>query len=245
MVISTTINKLIQIYADNNAPALPVSLSKNFATVVIFLIGGLFIMNSIGISIAPILTALGVGGLAVALALQDTLSNFFAGLYVTISRQIRLGDYIKLESGEEGYITDITWRSTKIRSLANNIIIIPNTKLSQTIVTNYFLPEKKMGISISIGVSYNADIDYVEKVLMEEAAIAQKEVAGMSKDKLPIVRLIPGFGDFSINFTLLCQIDEFENQFSVQHELRKRILKRFNKEKIEIPYPVRTIINKS
>jgi small-conductance mechanosensitive channel len=107
----------------------------------VYLIGSLIILQTLNISITPILTALGVGGLAVALALQDTLSNLFSGLQIIASKQVRPGDYVKLESGEEGYVTDITWRNTAIRALPNNMVIVPNSKLASTLVTNYYQPE--------------------------------------------------------------------------------------------------------
>lgn len=105
------------------------SLISNLARIMVFIGGFLMILQSLGVSITPILTALGVGGLAVALALQDTLANLFAGVHVLLSRQIRPGDFVKLESGEEGYVADITWRNTTIRMLPNNLVIIPNSKI--------------------------------------------------------------------------------------------------------------------
>ena len=126
-------------------------------------------MNELGVSITPILTALGVGGLAVALALQDTLSNFFAGFYIMMAGQIRVGDYVKLDSGEEGYIVDISWRSLTIRTLPNNIVVVPNSKVAQANVTNYSLPEKRMSLLIKVGVSYDSEPDQIERILVEEA----------------------------------------------------------------------------
>ncbi len=110
------------------------------------------------VSLTPILTTLGVGGLAVALALQDTLSNLFAGFYVSISGLVRIGDYIKLNTGEEGYITDITWRCTMLEGRHHNLVIVPN-KLGQAIYTNYNLPDQRMGISVSVSVGYDSDVD--------------------------------------------------------------------------------------
>ncbi|MEW6676270.1 MAG: mechanosensitive ion channel domain-containing protein [Nitrospirota bacterium] len=111
----------------------------------ILVIGFLIILTALGVSITPLITALGVGGLAVALALQDTLANLFAGLHILMEKSIRVGDFVKLETGQEGYVEDITWRTTRIRMLPNNMVVIPNSKLSQSIVTNYYLPEKKDG----------------------------------------------------------------------------------------------------
>lgn len=223
--------------------AVPVTgLSRTVIKALIFAIGFLIILNGLGVSITPILTALGVGGLAVALALQDTLSNLFAGVHILVENTVRVGDYIKLSSGEEGYVTDIGWRTTRIRHLANNIIIIPNNKLLQSNVTNFYLPEKKMALLITIGVSYGADLDLIEKILVEETLEAAGSVEGLMKDPPPFVRLIPGFADSSINLTLLCQVNEYADQYLAQHEIRKRVYKRFRKEGIEFPFPTRTVL---
>jgi small-conductance mechanosensitive channel len=207
----------------------------------IYTIGILIILGVLGISIAPLLTALGVGGLAVALALQDTLANLFAGIHILVEKSVRVGDFIKLESGQEGYVEDITWRTTRVRMLPNNMVVIPNSKLSQSIVTNYYLPEQRMALLIPIGVSYSSDPDHVERILVEEVKRAVGEVPGLLGNPEPFVRFIPGFGDSSLDFTLICQIKEFVDQYLVQHELRKRIFRRFAAEGIEIPFPHRTV----
>ena len=217
------------------------TLTGNVAKLAVFALGTLLLLNLLGIPITPILTALGVGGLAVALALQDTLSNLFAGLYISVANQIRVGDYIKLDSGEEGYVTDISWRSTSIRTLPNNLVFVPNSKLAQAIVTNYHLPERRMSLLIPIGVSYSSDPAAVEAMLVEEALRGAGEIPGLLAEPAPFVRFIPGFGDSSLNFTLICQVQEFVDQYLVQHELRKRIFKRFQQEGIEIPFPIRTV----
>lgn len=203
--------------------------------------GFLIVLNFLGISIAPLLTALGVGGLAVALALQDTLANFFAGLHILVEKSVRVGDFIKLESGQEGYVEDITWRTTRVRMLGNNMVVIPNSKFSQSIVTNYYLPEKRMSLLIAIGVSYDSDPDLIERMLLEEAAKSVGELPGLLGEPAPFVRFIPGFGDSSLDFTLICQVGEFVDQYLVQHELRKRIFRRFRQEGVEIPFPQRTV----
>lgn len=207
----------------------------------ILIVGFLIILTVLGISITPLITALGVGGLAVALALQDTLANLFAGIHILVEKSIRVGDFVKLETGQEGYVMDITWRTTRIRMIPNNMVIIPNSKLSQSIVTNYYLPEKRMSLLIPVGVSYSSDPEKVEKILVEEAKKAVGEIPGLLGEPEPFVRFIPGFGDSSLDFTLICQVQEFVDQYIVQHELRKRIFKRFKEEGIEIPFPHRTV----
>ena len=233
---------LVRYYGGQVSGALPVtSLSQNLAQLAVVLLGILVLLHNLGLAIAPILGALGVGGLAVALALQDTLSNLFAGFYIAVARQIRLGDYIKLNTNEEGYVTDITWRSTAIRTLNNNMVIIPNSKLSQAIVTNYYLPEQRMSTSLQVGVSYDADPDRIERLLLEIAVRAATEVPGMLAEPEPSVSFDPGFGDSALGFTLNFHVVEFARQFGVRNQLRKRILLRFREEGIDMPYPTRTV----
>ncbi len=238
-IVSNIVQNALQ---QKSAAGTPVTgLSRAIIKAFVFAIGGLVIANSIGISITPMLTALGVGGLAVALALQDTLSNLFAGMHILVEAPVRVGDYIKLGTGEEGFVVDIGWRTTRVRQLANNIVIIPNNKLAQSNITNYCLPDKSMALLINIGVAYDCDPEHVEAVLLEEAIAAAGEVQGLLSTPPPSVRFIPGFGDSSLNFTLICQVAEFVDQYPAQHELRKRIFKRFRKEGIVIPFPQRTV----
>jgi small-conductance mechanosensitive channel len=138
MAIAKMTAGFVSIYVQREDVPLPsTSIFRNLTKLLVFLIGILIILHSLGISITPILTALGVGGLAAALALQPTLANLFSGLQIIAAKQLHPGDYIKLDSGEEGYVTDITWRNTTIRALPNNMIIVPNSKLASTIFTNY------------------------------------------------------------------------------------------------------------
>lgn len=222
--------------------ALPVTtLTQTLARLFVISCGTLVLLNTLGISITPILTALGVGGLAVALALQDTLSNLFAGFYLSIAGQVRAGDYIKLSSGEEGYVADMDWRSTTLRALSNNYIVVPNAHLARAILTNYHLPETRMSLSIPVSVGFDADPDVIEQVLVDEAKAAAGEIPGLLAEPAPFVRFIPGFGPSSLDFTLICQVGEFVDQYFVQHELRKRIFRRFRRDGILIPFPARTV----
>jgi small-conductance mechanosensitive channel len=225
----------------SNLPIPTTGLAYGIFKGTILMIGFLIILSVLGISIAPLLTALGVGGLAVALALQDTLANLFAGIHILMERSIRVGDFVKLETGQEGYIDDITWRTTRVRMLPNNIVVVPNNKLAQSVVTNYYLPEKQMSLLISIGVSYSSDPEQVERILVEEAKKGALDIPGLLAEPEPFVRFIPGFGASSLDFTLICQVKEFVDQYLAQHELRKRIFKRFKEEGIEIPFPHRTV----
>jgi len=233
---------LVRYYGDQVPGALPVTtLTETLAELGILIVGILLSLTALDFRITPILTALGVGGLAVALALQDTLSNLFSGFYVAVARQVRLGDYIKLNTGEEGYVSDIGWRSTTIRALANNFILVPNAKLAQAVVTNFYLPEKRMGVSVQVVVGYDSDPDRVEALLLDLAQKAVLEIPGMLADPAPNVAFDPGFMDSGLGYSVNYQVAEFAVQFAVRNELRRRILRRFREEKIEIPYPTRTV----
>ncbi len=217
-------------------------LAQTSVRLAVLILGGLVLLSSLGIAITPILTALGVGGLALALALQDTLSNLFAGMHLLADRPIRVGDYVRLSvESVEGYVVDVGWRSTRVRTLQNNVIIVPNSKVAQSVITNYELPESRMALLIRVGVDYAADPDRVEGLLVEEAKSAVGSVPGLLADPAPSARLIPGFGEYALDFTLVCHVERFVDQYEVQHHLRKRILRRLRAEGLAIPYPVRTI----
>ena len=191
-----------------------------------------------------VLTALGVGGLAVALALHDTLSNLFAGFYVAVAGHIRLGDYIKLNSGEEGYVTDIGWRSTIIRTQAHCLIIIPNAKLAQANVTNFHLPDKRMGTNLIVNVPFENDPERIEEILLAVVQQGTGEIPGLLSEPAPTVQLEPGFGDYFLSFSVNFQVEEFARQVTVRHELRKRIWRRLREEGIQLPVPGRTVFVK-
>jgi small-conductance mechanosensitive channel len=206
----------------------------------VFVIGGLLILQNLGISITPLLTALGVGGLAVALALQDTLSNLFAGLQIIAAKNIQPGDYIKLESEDEGYILDINWRSTTIRALPNRIIIIPNQKLASSIIKNFSKPDKEIAVLVDLGVSYSSDLEKVEKVTIEVAREIMKNTTGGVVEFEPFIRYNK-FDSSSINFTVIMRAKEFTDQFLVKHEFIKKLQQRYITENINIPFPITTV----
>lgn len=241
LVIANITVRLIQVYSKRVETVLPgTSLTKNITRIIILGIGILVILNTLGVSITPILATLGVGGLAVALALQDTLSNLFSGFHVLMARQVRIGDYIKLETGEEGYVTDINWRTTKISMLPNNVVLVPNAKLAQAIIVNYYLPETEMAVLVNLGVHYKSDLKKVERVTCEVAKEVMKEVPGGVPEFEPFIRYNT-FADFSINFTVILRAKEFVDQYLIKHEFIKRLHERYNEENIIIPYPIRAI----
>ncbi len=222
----------------------PISVTSLLLAVVksvVYVVGILIILNTLGISITPIITALGVGGLAMALALQDTLSNLFAGVHIMAEQTIRVGDYIRLETGQEGQVEDISWRTTRIRMPPNNMVIVPNNKLAQSVITNFHLPDRSLVLAVPVSVGYASDPDQVEHALLDEAAAAAREVPGMLAEPEPVVRFQPGFGESSLNYTLYCRVQDVRDQNPVASELNRRILRRFRREGIDFPFPTRTV----
>jgi small-conductance mechanosensitive channel len=236
---------LVRIYTgriQGNFPS--TTIFTNLTKIIVFIFGFLIVLQALSIPITPLITAMGVGGLAVALALQDSLSNLFSGLQIIASRQLAPGDYVRLDTGEEGFVTDITWRNTTIRALPNNTIIVPNAKLAQAIITNYNLPERELSIIIPVGVSYSSDLERVERITIEVARGVLTSVEGGIPDFTPLVRFHT-FGDSSVEFSVILRARGFVDQYLLKHEFVKRLHKRYHDEGIEIPFPIRTIYMKN
>jgi small-conductance mechanosensitive channel len=212
----------------------------NITRVLVLAIGFLVMLQTLGISIAPLLTALGVGGLAVALALQDTLANLFAGVHILASKTVQPGDYIRLSSGEEGYVVDINWRQTTVRQLSNNLVVIPNGQLAKTNMTNYSRPEQQLTIVVQAGVGYDSDLEHVERVTAEVVTEVMTDITGAVPDHEPAIRFHT-FGDSRIGFSVILGIGEFSDQYRIKHEFIKRLHRRYHAEGITIPAPTRTV----
>jgi small-conductance mechanosensitive channel len=191
------------------------------------------VSDALGISLAPALTALGVGSLAVALAMQDTLTNFFSGLYIVVDKPVRPGDFIRVDPTYEGYVESIGWRSTHLRTLANNLVVIPNATLSKAVITNYTLPTPHVASSVRIDVAADADLDRVEDALADEARRAL-DIPGIADAPAPGVSMSPGFVDGIVGFTISFHVRTFGDQGSVQHAVRKRVASRFKKDGIAL-----------
>ena len=242
LTVAGLVGSLVRHASERRALGGPISgLGQAVARGVVFVVGGLVLLSALGVQITPLLTALGVGGLAVALALQDTLSNLFAGLHLLVDRPIRVGDYVKIADTVEGHVVDVGWRSTRVRTLQNTVAVVPNKKVAESIITNYDLPEPRMALLLRVGVGYASDPDRVERILVDEATRAAGEVPGLLAAPAPTARLIPGFGEYALDFTLAVHVASFVDQYPVQHELRKRLLRRLRAEGVEIPVPARTI----
>jgi small-conductance mechanosensitive channel len=231
-------------YASRNS-RLPhaTSIFANLARFGVLALGVLVTLQTLGVSVAPLLTALGVGGLAVALALQDTLSNLFAGLHVIASGEIRPGDYVLLDSGEQGYVQDINWRNTSLRSLSNNTVVVPNARIASSILTNYYQPAEEMSLIIPVGVSYDCDLGRVETVTKEVGRQVLRTVKGGVPDYEPLIRFHT-FGDSAIGLDVILRVKEHSDQYLIKHEFVKRLHNRYREAGIEIPYPIQTVFNK-
>lgn len=212
----------------------------NITRVVVLTMGTLVALETMGVSIAPLLTALGVGGLAVALALQDTLANLFAGVHILASKTVQPGDYIRLSSGEEGYVVDINWRNTVVRNLSNNLVIIPNGRLARTNMTNFTQPEQRLSILVQVGVGYDSDLEHVERVTLDVVDGVMADVSGGVADHEAAVRFHT-FADSRIDFTVILGVGEFSDQYRIKHEFIKRLHERYRVEGISIPAPTRTV----
>lgn len=242
-VIARAVSGIINMQIERSQQKLPkTTLLNAIVNCIIYAMGGLVILQYYGISIAPILTALGVGGMAVALSLQETLANIFSGLHLILSKQLRIGDYIRLSTGEEGRVTDITWRFTTIVPAGDaNMVVVPNQKIASSIITNFSMPHRDIVIKIPIGVAYGSDLDLVERVTIE---VAEKTLQEVDKDVTikPAVRFHT-FGESSIDFNVLMHSSRFDHQFIIRHEFIKALTKRYREEGIDIPYPIRTVIH--
>jgi len=234
--------ELVSLFAERTESGLPASsIVMNLTKFIVILLGILIILQNLDVSITPLVTGLGLGGLAVALALQPTLANVFSGFQIIAARQVSRGDYIRLDTGNEGYVLDIKWRNTTIKALHDDHeIVVPNSKLADAIVTNFSLPRPILWLRISIGVSYDSDLEAVEAATLEVARAVTEELAGRVGTLDPTVRY-ESFGESSIDFEVRIPVESFARQFEVRHEFVKRLHRRYREAGINIPFPIRTL----
>ncbi len=214
---------------------------RKVVNIAILIIAALIITGQLGYEITPLLASLGIAGLAVALALQDSLSNLFSGFYLMLDQPVRPGDYVQLEGGQEGFVEEIGWRATRIRPFNNNLVIIPNSKLSESVIVNWHQPVPEMSVYVWCGVGYGSDLDKVERVAIEVGHQVQDRMEGTNKEWEPIVRF-KEFGESNINFVTVLRVTDPTQRFAVEHEFIKALFRRFNEEGIEISFPMRTVI---
>jgi MscS family membrane protein len=205
------------------------------ALVIIF--GILSMASNFGYDITAMIAVLGVAGIGIGFALKDTMENMLSGVLIYMDRPFRIGDRIKLADGTYGDITDVGLRSSKIKNLDNNIVIIPNSKMINTVVENYVMPSKKLKQSFNIGLVYETSPKKMKQAIkIIEDAI--KTTEGVTSDE-PIIRFM-GFGDFSLNLLCLYWIKSLK-YWDSKHFVNMKILEEFEKAGISIAFPTQTI----
>jgi len=245
LVVVRTVTGILSYYGEVR-PSLK-SLMPMFIKVfkfLTYLVAFILVLNALGIDVTALVAGLGIAGIAIAFALQETLSQLFAGIYIMTDRPVRTGDYVKIEGGPEGYVVDVGWRSTKIRELPNNIVMVPNSKLAGSIITNYYLPEPELSVLVQVGVSYDSDLEKVERVTVETAKEVLKRVQGGVPEFEPFIRYHT-FDNFSINFSVILRAKEYVDRYLLTHEFVKALHRRYKEEGIEIPFPITTVFLKS
>jgi small-conductance mechanosensitive channel len=244
MITIRVIGAFVQWYAMGVAKRTKSKVDDQFLPVIKKVIKGtvlflalIAILGALGINLDSVVVGLGVGGIAIALALQDTLSQFFSGAYIILDRPIKIGDFIELDSGEKGYVTDIGWRSTRIRFLSNNLIIIPNSKLASSKIINYDSPQQEQSVVVPVGVSYHEDLEKVEKVTVDVARKVQRTVEDAVKEHEPFIRYNE-FGDSNINFSVILRVRNYVARYKLIHVFIKALKKEYDRKGIEISWPV-------
>jgi small-conductance mechanosensitive channel len=227
--------RLVRFYTERESTRLPASsIFVNLTRSIVWVLGIASVLAALGVSITPIITALGVGGLAVGLALQPTLENVFSGVQVLASRQIEPGDFIRLDTGEEGAVVDVTWRNTAIQRASGELVIVPNSVIGRSLVTNFSRGTIDWGMSIPVTVAYGADLDTVERIALEVAQNVIATVEGAVATEQPIVR----FADLTpptITFNTVIRVTSYPDRMLVRSEYIKRLHERLAEEGVEAP----------
>jgi small-conductance mechanosensitive channel len=232
LVIAAMFVRMIGQYGERyHMPFAVAGLSRTLTYVFLLSVAALMLLRLFGIEITPILATLGVGGLAVALALQDTLANFFAGVHILIEEPAVVGDFVRLSTGEEGIVRDIGWRTTRIHTGDNNTIVIPNTKITSGILTNFNMPEKRVVGDVAILAGLDADPDQVSRILLEVAGTT----SGVLSEPAPVVLFDPGVTQSWMAFKLVFHVAGQTQKGGLQSALRLGALQRFRAEGVPLP----------
>jgi len=204
----------------------------------LFLMGAalIVVLKHFNYDIFSLVTALGIGSLAIGMAAKDTLAHMISGFTIMLDRPFRIGDRIQLIGGQIGDVADIGLRSTKIKTLDNQLLIIPNSDLCNTMLTNQAFPDSRVKGRINIGVEYGSDVDQVKQLLVATA----EEVTGVLSDPAPEAYFV-SFGDSALNMSLFFWVEDYATLFAATDKVNSLILKRFNEHSIEIPFPTRTV----
>ncbi len=219
------------------------SVSRQMAPMIekvtmLFIIGGalMVVLKHFNYDILSLVTALGIGSLAIGMAAKDTLAHVISGFTLMLDRPFRIGDRIQLIGGQVGDVQDIGLRSTKIKTLDNQLLIIPNSDLCNTMLTNQAFPDQRIKGRVNVGVSYGSDAEQVKALLVTIAL----EIEGVLQEPVPEAFFV-SFGESALNMSLFFWVDEYANLFATTDKINSRILGRFREQGIEIPFPIRTI----
>ncbi|MBI4825672.1 MAG: mechanosensitive ion channel [Nitrospirae bacterium] len=213
-----------------------IPFAENISRIILFAAALMALLSLWKINITPLVASAGIAGAAVAFAAKDMLGNFFGGISIFIDKPFKIGDFIILDQGERGEVVTIGIRSTRIRTMDDMLITVPNAILANTKIINESAPEPKFRIKVPISVAYGSDIDLVEKILLNAAS----ENSNIEKEPEPRVRFRV-FGDSGLNFELLCWVREPSLRGLTVHQLNSGIYKSFNASNIKIPFPQRDV----
>jgi len=207
--------------------------------VLFLLIGLLWVLKIWQIDITPYLAGVGISGIVLGLALQDSLKNIFGGVTLLLDKTYQLGDKVKLESGEIGTIHDIGLRSTKMITVDNEMVYVPNGYLANSRVTNFARPDPKVRTSVLFGVEYGTDVEKVRKLVLKILT----EMEGVLKDPAPSVQFTD-MGDFALHFKANFWVEKWSQSYDRKLEATEKIYNALNKAKIGIPFPTQTVYYK-
>ncbi|NCN51900.1 mechanosensitive ion channel family protein [archaeon] len=209
-----------------------IQLTQGTVKVVLIIATIIYLLSYWGIEIGPLLAGVGIGGIAIAFALQSSLANVFGGISIILDKTIRVGDLVKLSDGTTGTILHIGLRSTRVKTFDNEMIFVPNSKLSNENVQNIAMPEPKSRVVIPFSVAYGSKIEEVKKIVMKEI----KTVQGFANDPEPSVRFLE-MADSALNFKAYFFVNSYEERFAAIDEANTKIYNALNKAKISIPFP--------
>lgn len=215
-------------------------LFKKLSRVVIYFAGIMMLLQTWNLDITPLLASAGIAGFVIAFAAQDTISHLFGGVSIYFDKPFKVGDRIQLESGEIGDVLEIGIRSTRIKTFDETVVIMPNNKIASSKIINYNQPGLKIKSNVSVGVSYDSDIDKVKSLLLEIA----DNIEGILKKPEPAVYFTE-LGDFALKFLVVNWVDSPKQQFAVKTKFNEAVIKRFRQEGIKIPYPARDVYLKN
>ncbi len=209
-------------------------LVNGFTFVVVLMV----VLASLGVPVEGLLIALTGSSIGLSFALQQPLSNLFGGVLLAASNRFKPGDYIRLSSGEEGYVADVDWFTTTVRQLENNLVVIPNAVMTSAILVNFDRPDSQLLILVNVAVGREQDIDRVERITLDVARQVMADVPGGVPAFNPVIRYPQGLADYVTRFAVILRVQNYEAQDPVTYEFFRRLQDRYRQEGITIPFPL-------